>query len=387
MRGVLLDLTPLVTLSTLRGIGRYARGLVQGLAEVGDDPELPVRAFSADHDLRRLFMVDDPVEYCARPAQKPRTDADGRRSFRLWWSGARLARTHGGLLHLTDPKGLPRTPRQQLSLTCHDLIPLVMHEEYLPPIPGWDRLFAALQRVRYERAQRVIAVSHATKRDLCERLGIPEERVDVVWHGVDHAIFQPVAAPGERARLAPLGADDRPFVLYVGAGDARKDLDTLVQAFARSRLRGEARLLIVGRLAPTRQATLVKLCRALQVEEDVRLVGYVEEELVPLLYRQAAIHVFASRYEGFGLPVLEALAAGVPTITSPGSSLDEVAGDAAIIVPCGEREALSAALEEVFFSPEKQADLRARGLARAAQFTWRRCAAQTRDSWRRALSA
>jgi glycosyltransferase involved in cell wall biosynthesis len=115
------------------------------------------------------------------------------------------------------------------------------------------------------------------------------------------------------------------------------------------------------------------------------LTGYVPEEQVPALYRSARLHVFVSRYEGFGLPVLEALACGAPTVTSPGSSLDEVAGDAALIVPVAEPDALRSALETLFYDEDTRSELRRRGLERAQRFTWRACAESTLEFWRKAL--
>jgi len=108
--------------------------------------------------------------------------------------------------------------------------------------------------------------------------------------------------------------------------------------------------------------------------------------VVPALYRQATVHTFLSRYEGFGLPVLEALACGAPTITSPGSSLDEVVGDGALVVPCGEVDALVVALKSAFFERELRAQLVQRGLARARTFTWRKCAEETIGFWQRAIA-
>src|SRR6185369_2989899 len=111
---------------------------------------------------------------------------------------------------------------------------------------------------------------------------------------------------------------------------------TLVSAFAASRARADAHLVIAGRIGPRRTSELRALAQKLGIDAVVHLPGYIDESLIPALYRQSRVHVFPSRYEGFGLPVIEALACGTPTITSPGSSLDEVAGDAARIVPCGE---------------------------------------------------
>lgn len=134
-------------------------------------------------------------------------------------------------------------------------------------------------------------------------------------------------------------------MLYLCAGDPRKDLTTLVSAYAASRVCGQMPLVLAGHLDAWRVRDLTRLCRRLHVTREVKLSGYVPESAVPALCLAASVHVFPSSYGGFGLPMLEALACGAPTITSPGSSLDEVAGNAAEIVPCGEVEAMRNALE------------------------------------------
>ena len=386
LSGVLLDLTPLETISSLRGIGRYVRGLASGLAQLAGDRGFQVEGVAATPDLEQLFLVEDPFEYCLRPVTLPVPKSPARRRRLIQRQMANLASSRPGLLHLADPNGVPKANSVPFTLTCHDLIPLVLHEQYLPPIPYWSKLYGAIQRSRYRRASRVLAVSHATKRDVCERLGIDSALVDVVWHGVDHELFNLKAEPNERASLDSIVGGSGPYVLYLGAGDPRKDLNTLLAAFAESRLRREARLVLAGNLGKDRTRELSAQARKLRVEDVVQFAGYVPEASVPALYRQAMVHAFLSSYEGFGLPVIEALACGAPTITSTGSSLDEVAGDGALVVPCGEQAALLEALESASYDSQRRAELKQRGLARAATFTWRKCAEQTIAFWQRAAS-
>jgi glycosyltransferase involved in cell wall biosynthesis len=386
LSGVLLDLTPLETISSLRGIGRYVRGLASGLAQLAGDRRFQVEGVAATPDLKQLFVVEDPFEYCLRPVTLPVPKSPARRRRLIQRQMAKLASLRPGLLHLADPNGVPPAKSVPFTLTCHDLIPLVLHEQYLPPIPYWSKLYGAIQRSHYRRASRVLAVSHATKRDVCERLAIDSALVDVVWHGVDHELFNLKAEPSERASLDSLVGGSGPYVLYLGAGDPRKDLNTLLAAFAESRLRREARLVLAGNLGKDRTRELSAQARKLRVEHVVQFAGYVPEASVPALYRQATVHAFLSSYEGFGLPVIEALACGAPTITSTGSSLDEVAGDGALVVPCGEQAALLEALESAAYDSQCRAELKQRGLARAATFTWRKCAEQTIAFWQRAAS-
>jgi glycosyltransferase involved in cell wall biosynthesis len=384
--GVLLDLTPLETISSLRGIGRYVRGLASGLEQIASERGFSVEGVAATPDLQQLFLVDDPFAYCRRPVTHPIPKSPARRRRLIQRRMAGVAGARPGLLHLADPNGVPPAGSVPFTLTCHDLIPLVLHREYLPPVPFWSSVYAAVQRSRYRRARRVLAVSHATKRDVCERLQIDEALVDVVWHGVDHDLFNLNAAENERAKLDEIVGGSGPYVLYLGAGDPRKDLNTLLASFAASGLVGEARLVLGGNLGVPRTRELTAQAGKLRVEHALKFAGYVPEELVPALYRQAAVHTFLSRYEGFGLPVIEALACGAPTITSTGSSLDEVAGDGALVVPCGEQAALTSALERAFFDSETRVALRERGLQRARSFTWRKCASETIGFWQRSYA-
>lgn len=385
-RGVLLDLTPLETISSLRGIGRYVRGLTSGLGQVTKGC-FHVDGVAATADLKELFLVEDPYAYCLRPVTVPVPKSPARRRRLIRRKMALLARERPGLLHLADPNGVPADSSVPFTLTCHDLIPLVLPRDYLPPLPLWSKVYGAVQRSRYRRASRILAVSHATKQDLVDRLGIDEALVDVVWHGVDHDRFHPRPAPNERAQLDALIGSSGPYVLYLGAGDARKDLGTLVAAFAESGLPRETRLVLAGKLGVKRTRALTAQARKLRIASAVHFAGYVPETMIPALYRQAAAHAFLSRYEGFGLPVIEALACGVPTVTSAGSSLDEVAGDGALVVPCGEQDVLTEALKLVMFDTERRAQMIQRGLARAQTFTWRKCAEQTIAFWNRVIQA
>ena len=384
---LLLDLTPLAATSALRGIGRYVRGLVQGLTDVWHEssPNFEIRGLAANRSLTALHRIDDLAAYCALPAARPPAAADARRNWLITFAAPLSLRNSNTSLHLTDPKGMPIGRASRYTVTCHDIISLALPDLYLPPIPRWSRLVRQIERSRYLRARRILAVSQATRRDLVTVLGIPEDRIDVAWHGVDHARFNVHAQPEDAQRVhAALGATE-PYVLYVGAGDARKDLDTLLTAYAASRVQREALLVVAGRLSGQRSQALRQLAKRLNVLNRVKLVGYLDEAIVPALYRRSRLHVFPSLYEGFGLPVIEALACGAPTITSPGSSLDEVAGDAARIVPCRDTEAMSHALEEVFYDEATRTLLRNRGLRRAKQFTWQACAEATLAFWRRSL--
>jgi glycosyltransferase involved in cell wall biosynthesis len=378
---VFLDLTPLSTVSTLRGIGRYVRGLVQGLGELpaAELNGTEIIGLAADDRVTHLSRVTDLAARCAQPASTPSSGAGWRRDWLLSIAAPRMVGS-AGLLHLSEPKGYPFPRSVPVTTTSHDLIALALPDLYLPPIPHWARWLKAKEQLRFAHYRGVIAVSRATQRDVCQMLGLSPDLVHVVEHGVDHARFRAEPAPGDnddQAVAQLLGDAQEPYILYLGASDARKDLETLVRAYAQSKARSAAKLVLAGRHDRHRIKTLSALIDQLGVRDRVVRPGYVSESIVPAVYRRARVHAFVSRYEGFGLPVLEALACGTPTITSPGSSLDEVAGDAARVVPCGDSEALQVEIDRLFFDNTQHAEMRARGLRRAHEFTWAECARKT----------
>ncbi|MBI3361411.1 MAG: glycosyltransferase family 4 protein [Chloroflexi bacterium] len=231
------------------------------------------------------------------------------------------------------------------------------------------------------RARRVIAISHSTKRDLIAGYGLPEDRVTVVYPGAEPEFRRLPKKSVETFRAAQGLPED--FVLYLGTLEPRKNVDVLVRAFASVKPRG-VKLVLAG--APGWHVE--EISRAIEeagVSDDVILPGYVSAEEKPLWYNAAQIFVYPSEYEGFGLPVLEALACGRPVITTNASSLPEVAGDAAWLVPPRNTQALAGALNDLLAEPARQTDLAARGPAQAGKFSWPAAAERTAAVYRRAL--
>jgi glycosyltransferase involved in cell wall biosynthesis len=177
---------------------------------------------------------------------------------------------------------------------------------------------------------------------------------------------------------------DGPYLLGLGTVEPRKDLPTLVRAFAG--LAGELphRLVLAG-LAGWGQGTLAAAVASSGVADRILLTGYLPEADKAALLTGADVFAYPSRYEGFGLPVLEAMACGTPVVTTTGGSLPEVAGDAALLVEPGDPDALAAALAKLAADPAARSAAAARGRTRAAAFTWDRCAAETTAAYHRAL--
>jgi glycosyltransferase involved in cell wall biosynthesis len=394
MIDVLIDMTALNTGSRERGIGRYVRNLCLTLAARRDwleqYPALPGAALQLSglirHKGERAAALDPTLQFAGDYSIKTSSMQYQRHKLeRRFLLGGLVNRVSCRLLHLPDPPGTPYDRRARRIVTCHDLIPLVLAKQYLSPLPGAVALQRARDKARYKSAARVIAISEATRRDLVEQLDIAPERIDVVHHGVDHERFSPSEAPGERALLAQQLGLDSPYFFYLGAGDVRKNLPLFVRAYAASGVARDVALVMAGPLSQRERATLLAVAAERGVADRLKLLGYVDEALIQPLYRQCLAHVFPSSYEGFGLPVLEAMACGAPTLTTAFSSLGEVAGDAALTLRELEVESFAAELCKLVEDAELRAELRRRGLLRVREFTWQRCAAKTLSCYQRAL--
>jgi glycosyltransferase involved in cell wall biosynthesis len=220
------------------------------------------------------------------------------------------------------------------------------------------------------RADRVLADSIHTRSDIVSHFGVSPDKIEVLYSGFA-ARFRPEPEPGEWQRLqSRYGIDDRPYVLSVGTLQPRKNYVRLIRAF--SALRPEA-------MKPGTQLVIAGgwgwlyddiLAAAEEHGERVRILGFVDEADLPALYRSAALFAFPSLYEGFGLPVLEAMACGVPVVCSNASSLPEVAGDAALLVDPVDTDGLAGAMGRVLEDGELREEMIARGLVQAARFTW-----------------
>jgi glycosyltransferase involved in cell wall biosynthesis len=394
MIDVLIDMTALNTGSRERGIGRYVRSLCLSLAErarwLHEYPSLPGAGLELSGLVRHLGSSVGALDPSLRFAGDYRIKTSSLRYQRhklerRLFMGSLLKRVDCRLVHLPDPPGTPFDRRQRRIVTCHDLIPLVLAKDYLSPLPGAHALQRARDKARYKTAARVIAISDATRRDLIEQLEVPPELIDVVHHGVDHERFSAEPKPNERALLDEQLGLAGPYLLYMGAGDVRKNLPLFVRAYAKSGVAKDVALVMAGPLSKRERATLVRAASEGGVEARLKLLGYVDDALLAPLYRQCLAHVFPSSYEGFGLTVLEAMACGAPTLTTAFSSLGEVAGDAALILTDLDVDRFAAAIERLVSDAELRLDLRRRGLRRVCDFTWQRCAAQTLSCYQRAL--
>lgn len=233
------------------------------------------------------------------------------------------------------------------------------------------------------RAGLVVVPSRATAEELRLRCGVDSAKIRVVHDGYDDARFTPDPQPGDAAVLERHGIDG-PFVLFVGTIEPRKNLVRLLEAFAQLHREGlPHRLALAGELGWGYRPVIERLASA-DLKGGILRLGRVADADLPALYRGAAAFVYPSLFEGFGLPVLEAMACGAPVITSNVSSLPEVAGEAALTVPPDDVAALAAALRAVLRNGALARRLRVAGPIRAASFTWRETARGVAEVYREA---
>ena len=294
---------------------------------------------------------------------------------------AALRRLGVDIFHGMDHVGIPLVGRScKYVVTVHDVIPLILPETFTPRHRLVVRM--ALARVR-RKADCVIVPSHAVERDVVRRVGLPEDRVVVTHEGCEPR-FRPVRSAGVlRDVAARYGLPPR-YVLAVGTLEPRKNLTTLLAAFARLRRNGEVdadlRLVLAGARGWLEEPIFATV-RSLGLEDAVRFTGFVDDDDLPAVYSGAALFVFPSLHEGFGLPLLEAMACGVPVVTSNVSSMPEVAGDAATLVDPRDGEGLAAAIGRLLRDEALRDRLREAGIARARQFSWEATARRTLDAY------
>jgi len=294
------------------------------------------------------------------------------------WQFIKMLRQRNDIIHL---------PNQHLGrygvflkppyiITVHDLsryFDLKGYTTYIHHPNFRDKRYLSLDYRGVKRATRVIAVSQATKQDLIRHLEIPGQYISVIYEGIDHQVFQPV-----KDHLF-----DFPYLLFVGSEHPQKNFSGLLKAFSRLKRGGKfekLKLVKVGKAggpeAEFRKRSL-EVIGYLGLREEVIFTDYVPEENLPAYYSAAECLILPSFYEGFGCPLLEAMACGCPVIISNRPSLPEIAGDAAMQVEPNNIEDITATLYELLINQDLRETLVNKGLQRSAEFTWKRTAEET----------
>lgn len=372
---VVIDLTP--TVQRHAGVGRYAG-------------ELACALLAADSD------VEVTPFYTDRLGRKPAPPLDALPASALRWSNKpwRLSAFlsacgrvpmdslvgQGDIFHATDHV-LPHLARARSVFTLHDLSFITRPETHL----GSNRWFLRLAVPMFlRRSNAVICVSEHTRADAIRHYRLDESKIHVIPEGVNSR-FQPMEDPSVRLAVRAKYGLPEEFILFVGTIEPRKNLVALLGAYRELRAEGRPeKLVVVGRKGWLHGPTFSRL-RELGLEGEVLFLGYVADDDLPAIYSAASVFVFPSLYEGFGLPPLEAMACGTPVVCSNASSLPEVCGDAAILVPPTDVLAMTAALRRVLDDPELRLQLRSRGLRQAARFSWEEVAARTISVYREVI--
>lgn len=256
-------------------------------------------------------------------------------------------------------------------------IPDIAYEHFPQAFPQFQRVWMKqLIRRSARKADHIITVSEYSKRDIVRTYRVPEEKITVTYEGAGEE-FRPHDRQRAQEDLARKYGIEAPFILYLGRLQGRKNLARVVEAYARVRHAGLPHKLVLAGKRDSLFAPVLSRIRELNLESDVSLPGYVHGSDVPLFYSAAEVFVYSSLFEGFGLPVIEAMACGVPVITSQGSSLQEVAGEAALLVDPLSVDSITNALLQALQDDQLRFRLRQAGLERSKFFNFEKIAQQT----------
>lgn len=283
-----------------------------------------------------------------------------------WLPLLRWTMPRADVFHVSNQIRFP--PRGiRLTATVYDMTCRLMPELHTAANIKADE---SLARNVLSRADRLIAISENSRQDAVRLLALDPERIDVIYPGVPEVYFGAQPRPSHR-----------PYLLYLGAIEPRKNVDTLLDAWASFRLKSDFDLVIAGASGWASEKTMARLNAQ---PAGVRYLGYVSEDELPGLMAGATAFIYPSLYEGFGLPVAQAMAAGVPVITSNTSCLPEVAGEGALLVDPRSASDLGAAMEQLVTSAALQQTLRQAGRARAErEYRWELCARKSLEFFHR----
>jgi glycosyltransferase involved in cell wall biosynthesis len=349
------------------GIGSYTRHLLGAIAKRPESERYRFRIYrrGADADL----LPDLPVNFVQIDEEAPGYSL--RELTRFAW---RLRRDRLDLFHAMHYV-LPPLARTRAVVTIHDIIHL-LYPQFLPSRAA--HLYARVMiRRALARADRILTVSWNSKRDLVDYFGVAGSRIEVVYNGVAEA-FRSETSAQERRRVAErYGLPDN-YLLFLGGAKPHKNVQNVVRAFAEARRAGDLpHTLVLAGPMPDNPARLEALLSALELRDAVRRPGIVPEDDLPGLYAGASVFLYPTLYEGFGLPVVEAMASGVPVLTSATSALQEIAGGYAYVVDPMDVDAIAKGIRALALDEALRANFAELGRKRALDFSWDKAAERT----------
>ncbi|MCZ6666978.1 MAG: glycosyltransferase family 1 protein [Gammaproteobacteria bacterium] len=378
MLTVLFDLTILETDTRIRGVGRHIIELARQLAECKKVRVIFLEEISW---LGRSRFTEDAPSAIARLTAPDKHFTNHKLwAYRLRLGLSRAFRESGAdLLHLPHSSATPlfATGIKRV-VTCHDLIPLRYPQHYVNWKSGFRRGRRRLDLRRFNGADRIIAISQATAKDLQTILNISPMKISVVYNGVELERWRSELVASDCYELAALGFRAKGYLLCVGDADWRKNHRGMIGALAIVRRHlPDLKLVCAGKLTDARRRMVLNEAMRHGVGDAVALTGHVEDATLKALYRHALATLFVSYAEGFGLPVVEAMACGSPVITSDRSSMVEVSQDAALLVDPSRNDAIAAAILAFARDDGLRRNHIALGLKRAKRFSLGR---QARDT-------
>jgi glycosyltransferase involved in cell wall biosynthesis len=357
------------------GIGRYAINLIQSMAKIlKNEPSVKIVLFPGP-DTQTDFLVPDNILISRRMIKIKSSLVRSLFVYPIILPMEKIDVFHG--LH---PTGLPFFNKKgKFVMTIHDMITFI-HPEFFT----WKhrKIINLMLPKMVSNADRLIVDSHSTKNDLSLFFKIDDKKITVIHLGLEERFKAVPLQEIERIRKKYSIRDD--YILFVGVLEPRKNIVSVLEAFSILKKTGKlqrGKLVIAGKTGWLFKEIFEKV-KALNLEKDVIFTGFIDEEDLPALYSGALFFVFPSRYEGFGLPVLEAMGCGTPVITSKVSSLPEVAADAAILVDPANIEELAWHMEMLYENKDLREALRKKGLERSKLFSWEKTAQETLEVYK-----
>ncbi len=353
------------TISTQGGPRAYVLGLLDAL-------------FRIDQENEYVVFYNDPVHLGRFPQAREIVLTGKNPLARLWREHVLLPlacrRERVDLLHCPKSAIPLFSPGCPVVVTLHDLIP-IKHPE-LEKVAAHYYWRLHMPRAA-KRSDLVITISQWAKDEIMATYGIADERIAVIMQSFDPALLEPRSAEVGRQVRDRYGLPHE-YILYVGTIQPRKNLGTLIEAYhqLRQELATVPSLVIVGRKGWLYDDLFARI-KALQLEDAIIFTGFVPDEELPHIFDAAKVFAYLSLLEGFGRPPLEAMACGIPVVTSNTTAIPEVVGEAGITVPPLDVAAVAAALRDVLTNADKAAQLRQLGLIQARKFSWERAARET----------
>ena len=357
-------------------IGIDARPLARGAAGISR------AVYSIVRELERLDDQSQYLLYCNRPFNLPFDNLRWQKRVQslysflpgsLWLQSKAFARAarhdyldvFWGTLYIL-PAGLPETTRKVL--TIYDLV----WRRYPQSMSWHNRMLSrAFAQRSVSRADMIVTISESTKQDLESELHVPAEKIKVVRLGVD-AHFRPYEQAVAARHVAQKYGSSENYILSVGTIEPRKNLKILIEAIGILKGQGKLahQLVVAGAKGWGKSQIAESILKWKLTESDVKFLGFIPEKDLPLLYSGAAVFVFPSVYEGFGLPLVEAMACGTPVVASNASSIPEVVGEAGILVDAHRPAEFAEAISQLRTNPVLRAAITEKGFQRVKQFSW-----------------